>query len=148
MGRNASVSRAFHEDLSRGEIAAGGSERAFGIVFAAVFAVVGLWPLAGGGAVRAWALAVAGALVAVALARPRWLAGPNRLWARLGHLLHKVVTPVVMGLVFFATVTPVALIMRALGKDPLALRFDRGAQSYWIERRPPGPAPATMRNQF
>ena len=59
-----------------------------------------------------------------------------------------VVTPVVMILLFYLTVTPTAILMRLFGKDPLRLRFDRAAKSYWIERVPPGPAPETMRNQF
>ena len=53
-----------------------------------------------------------------------------------------------LGLLFFATVTPMGLAMRALGKDPLRLRFEPELKSYWIERQPPGPAPETMKNQF
>jgi hypothetical protein len=59
-----------------------------------------------------------------------------------------VVSPVIMGLLFFVAVTPTALIMRLAGKDPLRLRFDPEARTYWIDRRPPGPEPQTMRNQF
>ena len=62
--------------------------------------------------------------------------------------LHYVVTPVVMGLLFFLTVTPIALVMRARGKDPLRLKRDDGSASYWIVRQPPGPEPDTMRRQF
>jgi hypothetical protein len=72
----------------------------------------------------------------------------NRLWFRFGLLLSRVVNPLVMGLLFYFTVTPIGLIMRALGKDPLRLRFDRGARTYWIDRQPPGPEPETMRQQF
>jgi len=63
-------------------------------------------------------------------------------------LLHKVVNPIVMALVFFGTVLPTGLIMRALGKDPLRLKWQADAKSYWIERRPPGPAPESMKDQF
>ena len=63
-------------------------------------------------------------------------------------LLHIVVNPLVMGFLFFVTVTPTALVMRLFGKDPLRLRLDKSADSYWIERTPPGPAPETMRQQF
>ena len=59
-----------------------------------------------------------------------------------------VVNPLVMGLLFYLTVTPTGLLMRLFGKDPLRLRFDPEAKSYWIERQPPGPAPETMRHQF
>lgn len=137
-----------HEDYGRAEEVKLGSERAFGVVFALVFAVVGLWPLMEGGAVGAWALGIGAVFILVALARPGLLRPLNRLWFRFGLLLNKVVNPLVMGLLFYFTVTPIGLLMRALGKDPLRLRFDRGAPSYWIERQPPGPEPETMRRQF
>ncbi len=137
-----------HEDYGRAEVIERGSERAFGVVFAVVFAAVGLWPLVAGDAVRAWALGAAVWILVVALMRPGLLRPLNRLWFRFGLLLNRVVNPLVMGLLFFLTVTPIGLVMRALGKDPLRLRFDRGARSYWIERQPPGPEPETMRQQF
>ena len=138
-----------HEDLTRcSEEAKGGSDRAFGLVMATVAATYALWPLFRGEAPRAWALAVAGALAALAFVRPGVLAPFNRAWTRFGLLLHRIVNPLVLGLLFFTTVTPTALILRAMGKDPLRLRFEPGARTYWIERRPPGPEPETMRNQF
>ena len=139
---------ATHEDLSRIAEVRPGSERAFGLVFAAFLAAVGLAPLTAGGAPRWWALAAAGAFAALALAWPRALEPLNRLWFAFGRLLNRTVNPVVMGIIFFLAVTPTALVMRLLGKDPLRLGFDRTANSYWIERSPPGPAPETMRNQF
>ena len=63
-------------------------------------------------------------------------------------LLYKIVNPVVLGLLFYVTVTPIALLMRVLGKDPLRLRRDSDAASYWIDRTPPGPVPESMKNQF
>jgi hypothetical protein len=84
----------------------------------------------------------------VAWLSPAALAPLNRVWTRFGLLLHRIVSPVVLGVMFFVVVTPMGLIMRALGKDPLRLRFDRDARSYWIDRRPPGPAPDTLNNQF
>ena len=138
----------FHEDYGRDEEVKLGSERAFGMVFAAVFAGIGLWPLMAGGSERLWALGCGVWLLAVALLRPMLLRPFNRLWFRFGLLLNRVVNPLVMGLLFYFTVTPIGLIMRALGKDPLRLRFDRGARTYWIDRQPPGPEPETMRQQF
>ena len=138
----------FHEDYGRAEEVELGSERAFGVVFAAVFVVIGLWPLVAGGGVRAWALGVGVWILVVALTRPALLRPFNRLWFRFGLLLNRVVNPLVMVLLFFVTVTPIGLVMRVLGKDTLRLRFDRGAPSYWIERQPPGPEPGTMRQQF
>jgi hypothetical protein len=137
----------FHEDYRRPEVKSS-SNRSFGIVFAAVFAIVALWPLIGGGAARIWAAVIAAAFLTVALARPSALAPLNRAWTAFGTALHKITNPLVMALVFHGAVTPTALIMRALGKDPLRRRFDRDTKSYWIEREPPGPEPDSMKRQF
>ena len=97
---------------------------------------------------RGWALVVAAAFFLAALALPRILAPLNRVWLRFGLVLHACISPVIMGLVFYATVTPIGLVRRLLGKDPLRLRLDRDAVTYWIERDPPGPTPDTMPRQF
>lgn len=125
-----------------------GSNRNFGLVFAAAFAVIALLPLWGGHPVRWWALIVAALFLAAALLKPDVLAPLNYLWFRFGMLLSRVVSPVVMGAVFFLCVAPLGMLVRALGKDPLALRRDGKAASYWIVRDPPGPAPQSMKNQF
>lgn len=124
-----------------------GSDRSFGLVFAAVFAIVALWPLVHGHAPRWWALAIALGFGAVAMVKAAWLHPLNVLWFRLGMLLARVVAPVVMGLVFFLCVTPIGFIMRMRGKDLLSLHRSREA-SYWIVREPPGPEPGTMTKQF
>ncbi len=138
----------FHEDLDRREAVKGSSERSFGIVFAVVFGLIAAWPLIGGNMPRWWAVGIAAAFLIVALARPRLLKWPNRLWFLFGQLLHRIVNPIVMGLLFFTTMVPIGLILKALGKDPLNRRFDPDAESYWIPRDPPGPAPGTMTRQF
>ena len=125
-----------------------GSERSFGLVFAAVFALVGLWPLTGSNPVRLWSLALAAVFVLLALAAPRCLAPLNRVWFAFGELLHRLVSPLVMGFIFFVVVTPIGLAMRVLGKDPLKLRLEAESESYWVRREPPGPPPDSMRNQF
>lgn len=137
-----------HEDYGRAHEVKMGSERAFGVVFAAVFALIGLWPLIAGAPVRLWSLGIAAAFIAVALAKPGVLRPVNRLWFGFGLLLNRVVNPVVMALLFYLTVTPIGLLMRALGKDPLRLKIARDADTYWIKREPPGPRPETMRQQF
>jgi hypothetical protein len=118
------------------------------LVFAAVLAVVAAWPFVAGGALRVWAIAAAGVFVALALAAPRLLAPLNKAWTKLGNALHRVVSPLALGIVFFGVVTPMGMAMRFMGKDPLRLRRDSAAPSYWIERDPPGPAPATFTDQF
>jgi hypothetical protein len=137
-----------HEDFSRQEEIQGSSDRSFGLVMAAFFALVALWPLVGAHGPRWWAMAVAAAFGLAAWLRPAALAPLNTLWMKLGLLLSRVVTPVVLGLLFFVTVTPIALLMRLLGKDPLRLRRDPDATSYWITRSPPGPESSSMKNQF
>lgn len=137
-----------HESLERVESAAGSSDRAFGIVFTVVFLVIGLLPLFFGGPPRLWSIAIAAIFGALALLRPALLAPLNRLWTKFGLLLHRIVSPLVLGIMFFVVITPMGLVMRAWGKDPLRLRFDRQARSYWVERQPPGPPPETINNQF
>jgi len=137
-----------HESYERREEIKGSSNRSFGIVFAFVFAVIGLLPLAFGGSVRVWALTLGGLFLLVALAVPAILAPLNRAWLRFGLLLHRIVSPLVLGIMFFLVVTPTGLLMRALGKDLLRLRFDKQSSSYWIDRAPPGPAPESLKDQF
>jgi Saxitoxin biosynthesis operon protein SxtJ len=144
----ATPQRTMHEDLSRDDAVTPSSNRALGCVFAGVLGLVGLWPLLQGHPVRTWGLTLAGAFLGVAWVRPALLGPLNRVWTRVGLLLHGVVSPLVLGLVFYGVVAPMGLAMRLLGKDPLRRRFDPGAASYWIEREPPGPAPHTMRQQF
>lgn len=136
-----------HERLDHGRPVKGGSDRAFGIVFAVVFTLIGLLPVLGGGLPSWWALLVAAAFLALALARPALLAPLNRLWLKFGLLLHRIVSPLIMGMLFYGVVTPVGLLMRATGKDPMQRRRDPSAESYWIVREP-GPAPETMKQQF
>lgn len=124
------------------------SERSFGIVFAVMFLLVGSWPMLAGEVPRWWAMAAAGALLVVGLAFPRILRPLNSAWLRFGLLLHRITSPIILAMLFYLTVVPTGLVMRALGKDPLRLRFDSNARSYWIERSPPGPHPESLRNQF
>jgi predicted membrane metal-binding protein len=139
---------AIHENFERDERDETGSNRSFGLVFTGFFAIIALWPLWRGGEPRWIPLAIAMVFLAIALAAPAALAPLNRLWMRFGRLLHAVVNPIVMAAIFFGVITPAALLMRAIGRDPLRLARDRHASSYWILRQPPGPAPDTMRQQF
>ena len=137
-----------HEDFGRTLEVTGSSDRGFGLVFATVFAALACWPLLHGRPLRLWALAVSGAFLLVALAWPSLLHVPNVLWMRFGLLLGRIVSPVILGLLFYLVVTPTAWMMRIAGKDPLRLRFDPAATSYWLPRHPPGPPPKGMSNQF
>lgn len=137
-----------HEELNRKHAVRGSSDRSFGIVFAVFFALLGLSPLWKHHPVRPWALALSGLFLIISTLRPAWLHPLNQIWIQLGLLLGRVVNPIVMGLLFFIVVAPIAIILRLLGKDPLRLSLDATLQSYWIDRQPPGPAPETMSNQF
>jgi hypothetical protein len=137
-----------HEDLTRDQEIEGSTNRGFGLVFAAAFLVIAGWPLFHGESPRWWSCGVAAAFALIALTKPALLAGLNRLWTKLGILLGKVVSPIALGVLFYGVLTPVGLFMRLTGKDPLRQKRDPGAASYWLPRRPPGPPPNSMTNQF
>ncbi|MGB0681352.1 MAG: SxtJ family membrane protein [Magnetovibrionaceae bacterium] len=137
-----------HEDLDRDDEVKVGSEKSFGIVFAVVFVIIGLLPLISGGAPRIWSLSLAAAFLILGFFMPKALTPLNILWFKFGLLLHKIINPLIMGLLFFLTVTPIGLIMRLLGKRPLNLPFEPEAETYWIKRDPPGPDPKQMSKQF
>jgi hypothetical protein len=137
-----------HESFDREQSVRGSSDRSFGLVFAVVFLAIAFVPWIFGGNFRIWSLGVAALFAVVALAAPRVLAPLNKLWLKFGLLLHRIVSPIVLGFMFFVVITPIGLLMRALGKDPLRLRFDSGASTYWIPREPPGPPPDSFTDQF
>jgi hypothetical protein len=124
------------------------SDRSFGFVFAAVFLIIGLYPLLHATGIRIWAVVISGLFLLLATLVPQVLAPANRLWTKFGLLLHHIVSPIALGILFFLVVTPTGLLMRLFGKDPLRLRFDPAADSYWIKRDPPGPAADSLKNQF
>ncbi len=141
-----------NDNLTKNDPPNAGSEKSFGMVFAAVFLIVAVLPPGDAGwavdHIRGWALIVSGGFLVLALTAPNILRPLNILWFRFGLILHAVVNPVIMALVFFLAVTPTAIIMRWRGKTPLDLGFDRRAESYWVHRTPPGPGPDTMTRQF
>jgi len=137
-----------HEDFARKQEGRGSSDRAFGLVFAAFFVVVALLPLRHHHPVRLWAFPLAALFLLIALLKPALLSPLNKYWTKLGLLMGRVVSPIVTAVLFYVVVTPTAFLFRLMGKDPLRLALEPQTQSYWIERRPPGPAPETMANQF
>ncbi|SRR5258706_12172150 len=135
-----------HEDFRRTEPVRGSSDRAFGLIVGGVLATIGVTPLIKGNAPRWPAVVAAAILLLLALIRPSMLHRANLLWTRLGLLLNRLVSPIVIGAMYYLVFTPLGLLLRRLGKDPLRLRFDRNAASYWIHREPP--TPDSMANQF
>lgn len=121
-------------DVQQHETVSADSERSFGIVFCVVFAIIGLWPLIHDGDVRLWSLAIAVGFLSVGLLHPGLLKPLNILWFKFGMLIGRVVSPVVMGIIFFATVVPIGLLFRLRRKDLLHLKPDPELSSYWITR--------------
>ena len=138
-----------HEDLSRqDEHRKQTSDRFFGLTFFVVFLLIALLPLLSRGSVRPLALGVALVFLAVSLVAPAVLGPLNRLWLKFGELLHRITSPVILGIMFFGVITPVGWLMRLMGKDLLRMKFDRDCTSYWIRREPPGPEKTSLKRQF
>jgi hypothetical protein len=137
-----------HESFAREEEIAVGSDRSFGIVMATVLALLSVLNWWRGGTVWPWLGLTSIVLAIVAHLYAPALKPVNRLWFKFGLLLHAVINPIVMGVLFYFAVLPTGLIMRAMGKDMLRLRREPKSGSYWIVRQPPGPPPETMKDQF
>ena len=138
----------FHEDLARHGDEPRASERNLGVTFAVVLALIAALKFYRADGAAVYWLAAAAVFLACAFFWTAPLRPLNVVWHRLGLVLFAVVSPIVMGVVFYTTVAPIGLLMRGSGKDPLRLKFDPAARSYWIERDPPGPAGEQMKNQF
>ena len=121
-----------------------GSNKSFGIVFFIVFLLIAIYPLINNGELRIWSLVVAIIFFILGLVNSKVLTPLNKLWFKFGLLLGKVISPLIMGIIFFLVVTPTALIMRIIGKDLLNLKFNN-KKSYWIEKTGPK---SKMKNQF
>jgi hypothetical protein len=125
-----------------------GSERNFGLVFAIVFAIIALWPLAKSDAPRLWAIVVALVFLALGYLRPAVLQPLNIAWFRVGLLLSAVVTPAVMALLYVTAFLPTSLVLRFMRRDPLALNREPDRASYWVARDGSEPGQGTMKQQF
>ncbi len=88
------------------------------------------------------------AFLLFALLLPKVLSPLNWLWTKLGVLLHRIVSPIVLWVLFYLVFTPFSLVIRLFGNDLLKLRIDKNVASYWLERRPPGPEPKSLEDQF
>ena len=104
----------------------------FGILFFIFFLIVGLYPLKSGGVIRVWSVVFSLVFLIITIIRPNLFTFLNKLWIQFGILLGKIISPIVMGLVFFLVVTPIGMLVRILKKDVMGLK--RGASSYWINR--------------
>ena len=125
------------------------SNRNFGFLFAGVFALLAAYGgYHGANVTTVYGWLIAGVIIGlVAIIAPGLLTPFNRAWMKLGELMGKIVSPLVLGIIFFVLITPVALVTRLFGRDELRLK-KTDASSYWIDRAPPGPAGDSFKNQF
>ena len=120
------------------------SNRSFGIVFFIVFLLIALYPLTYSEEIRVWSVIISLIFLVLGLSNSKILTPLNKLWFKFGILLGKIVSPLIMGIIFFLVVTPIGLIMKLFGKDVLNLRYNNN-KSYWIEKNGPK---SKMKNQF
>jgi hypothetical protein len=104
----------------------------FGILFFIFFLIIGLYPLISGGVIRIWSIVLSLIFLIITIIKPNLFTFLNKLWIQFGILLGRIISPIVMGLVFFIVVTPIGILVRILKKDVMGLK--RGASSYWIHR--------------
>ena len=121
-----------------------GSNKSFGIVFFVVFLLISLYPLTYDGEIKIWSLIISFIFLILGLLNSKFLTPLNKIWFKFGILLGKIVSPLIMGAIFFLVVTPIGIILRLMGKDVLNLKYNKN-KSYWIENSSPK---SKMKNQF
>ena len=121
-----------------------GSNKNFGIVFFVVFLLIALYPLTNNQEIRLWSLIISIIFLILGLLNSKILRPLNILWFKFGIFLGKIVSPIIMGVIFFFVVTPIAILMRFIGKDLLNLKYNK-KKTYWIEKNGPK---SKMKNQF
>ena len=121
-----------------------GSNKSFGIVFFIVFLIIAIYPFLNQGELRLWSLIVSIIFLILGLLNSKLLLPLNKIWFKFGILLGKIVSPLIMGIIFFFVVTPIGILMRILKKDLLNLKFNKKT-TYWIEKNGPK---SKMKNQF
>ncbi|HMN91998.1 MAG TPA: SxtJ family membrane protein [Hydrogenophaga sp.] len=125
------------------------SDKSIGILFSIVFALVSVWFAWRGTLPWQWFAIPAGMFLITAYSVPRILRPLNIAWMALGALLNKIVSPLMLGVIYFLIITPVALFFKIIGRDELKRNFDSNLNTYWVPRTPPGPdAPGSFTNQF
>jgi hypothetical protein len=120
------------------------SNRSFGIVFFIVFLLIALYPLTYSQEIRVWSVIISIIFLVLSLFNSKILTPLNKLWFKFGIFLGKIISPIIMGIIFFLVVTPIGLLMRLFGKDIINLKFNNN-KSYWIEKNGPK---SKMKNQF
>jgi large-conductance mechanosensitive channel len=140
-----------HENYRDNEPTEAGSDRAFGCTVGTILMLIGAAKAFEAGAIPPVACLIFGAgavVLLLGISAPSRLSALNRLWLKVGAAIAKVINPIILALLFFFVVTPMALVMRTAGKRPLRLAPDRAAASYWIYRNSPEGGASSMRRQF
>ncbi len=137
-----------HETVVRYEDIEPGSDRSFGLIVGGILCAIGLFQYFTESSLYLWFLSPGALLILLGLVRPGLLHPLNIAWMKLGLLLGRIVTPVVMFLVYLISVVPIGLLLRLFGKDLLSLKKAGDKQSYWLDRTPPGPPPESLKDQF
>ena len=109
------------------------SNRSFGIVFFLVFLLISIYPLINQSEIRLWSLIISLIFLVLGITNSKFLTPLNKLWFRFGLFLGKIISPIIMGVIFFLVVTPIGLLMRLLKKDLLDLKFNN-EKTYWIRK--------------
>ena len=121
------------------------SNRSFGLLFFVIFLIVSLWPLTHEGSIRIWSVIISFVFLILGLLNSKFLTPLNLLWFKFGMILGAIVSPIVMGIIFFLVVTPIGLVLSIMGKDVLNKKYNKKKKTYWIKRETPiGP----MKRQF
>ena len=121
-----------------------GSNKSFGIVFFIVFLLISIYPLLNNESIRPWSLIISIVFLILGILNSFLLSPLNKLWFKFGIFLGKIISPIIMGIIFFLVVFPIGFIMRLIGKDLLNLKYNNH-KSYWIEKTEPK---SKMKNQF
>ena len=110
------------------------TNRSFGILFFIVFSIISIWPILSGGELRLWSFIVAIIFLIMGITKSRFLTPFNIAWIKFGELLGVIISPLIMGLVYFLVVLPIGILMRVLGKDLLSLKFNKNIETYWNKK--------------
>ena len=110
------------------------TNRSFGILFFIVFSIISIWPILSGNELRLWSFIVAIIFLIMGITKSRFLTPFNIAWIKFGELLGVIISPLIMGLVYFLVVLPIGILMRVLGKDLLSLKFNKNIETYWNKK--------------
>lgn len=121
-----------------------GSEKSFGYFFSLIFIIISIYPLINNGQIRLWSIACSTFLLLITFFKPIILRKPNQAWAKFGILLGRIVSPIIMFIIYILGVLPVGLFLKIFRKDILKTKYNDKAQTYWIKKEGMG----SMKNQF